>query len=571
MPQSPGIPAGPPRWAIIHQQMITADPLETLRGVDVAPRMIEEDRPLTESVEWRLSESYWNTHGTTGFVQNEIPYTVTSSGALSANAARLLFLNCCVRAPSGPVEVLEVGAGTGLFARLFLDEFARICERENKPFHRQMVYYVTDRSRRSLAQWAELNLFEGLPVVTAWADALDPLEIRTTEGPRRLTGLRAVFCNYSLDSLPAAVLRSGEAGPEELCLRTHLTADEARVKQRTAMSLSEIRELAGKGDPALIPLVTLFEFEAEFQPCRRPYAHATEALAFDHDAKRTILNHGAIQCLERAIEGLGTGGFVLVNDYGSVRAEDTAGMSASQRFGPSAALGLNFPFLEHHFSANGATVVRPELDERLPIHPRLFAREAVPETCRAFREIFDFSAHQERHASQDEARQHLEGSRLEAAKRAYEKALVSRPKDWVLLGEIAEFLTRQVGNYPAGLQVAAAALAVNPWYSVWLWNVYGDALYALERYADAHEAYSKGARLEPSDARSNLNLGYTFAQLGDLKSAMEALARGLAGDRGGVFQERLLRKQQQILASLQARFTEEQEWLARRAARIAVR
>lgn len=548
--------------------MTTVDPLETLRAVDVAPRLIEEDRPLTESIEWRLSEAYWNTHGTAGFVQSEIPYTVTSSGTLSASAARLLFLNCCAHAPGGTIEVLEVGSGTGLFARLFLDEFARLCEREGKPFHRQMVYYVTDRSRRSLDQWKELALFEGLPAVPAWADALEPLDIRTPEGPKRLAGLRAVFCNYSLDSLPAAVLRNGEAGPEELCLRTHLTADEARVKQRTPMSLTEIRELAGKADPRLIPLVSLFEFEAEFQPCRRPYPYAAEALAFDHDAKRTILNHGAIQCLERAIGGLDPHGFALLNDYGPVRPEDTAGMSGTQRFGPSAALGLNFPFLEHHFSSNGTAMVRPELDERLPIHPRLLTREAAPDTWRAFREIFDFAAYQERHASQEEARQHVEGGRLDAAKRAYEKALAGRPRDWVLLGEIAEFLTRQVGNYQAGLQVASAALAVNPWYSVWLWNVYGDALYALERYGDAHEAYSKAARLEPSDARSNLNLGYTFAQLGDPRSALESLARGLAGDRGGVFQERLVRKQQQILASLQARFTEEQEWLARRAARI---
>jgi tetratricopeptide (TPR) repeat protein len=139
------------------------------------------------------------------------------------------------------------------------------------------------------------------------------------------------------------------------------------------------------------------------------------------------------------------------------------------------------------------------------------------------------------------------------------------------LGEIAEFLTRQVGNFQAGLQVASSALELNPWYSVWLWNVYGDALYALERFTDAHEAYLKASRLEPADARTNLNLGYTFAQLGEPQSALEALGRGLAGDRGGLFQERLLRKQQQILASLQARFAEEQEWLARRAARVNAR
>jgi tetratricopeptide (TPR) repeat protein len=553
---------------MLHCQMATADPLETLRGVDVSPRMLEDDRPLTESIEWRLSETYWNTHGTAGFVQSEVPYTVTSSGTLSANAARLLFHNCCEHEPSEPIELLEVGAGTGLFARLFLDEFARLCERENKPFHRRVVYYVTDRSQRSIDQWKTLGLFDGLPAVPAWADALAPLEVGTPEGTRRLAGLRAVFCNYSLDSLPAAVLRKGNNGPEELCLRTHLTADKERIERHTKLGFDEIRELVRTGAPQLIPLVSLFELEAGFRPCHKSYPNAAEALGFDHAAARTILNHGAIQCLERVLSGLEPHGFVLVNDYGPVRAEDTAGMSGTQRFGSSAALGLNFPFLEHHFASQGATVTRPELDERLPIHPRLLAPNALVETCRAFHEIFDFGAHQACHAGQDEARQHIEGGRLDAAKRAYEKTLASRPRDWALLGEIAEFLTRQVGNYQAGLQVASSALAINPWFSVWLWNVYGDALYALERYGDAHEAYLKASRLEPADARTNLNLGYTFAQLGDLRSALESLGRGLAGDRGGLFQERLVRKQQQILAAQQARFVEEQEWLARRAARM---
>ena len=69
---------------------------------------------------------------------------------------------------------------------------------------------------------------------------------------------------------------------------------------------------------------------------------------------------------------------------------------------------------------------------------------------------------------------------------------------------------------------------------------------------------------------TSLNLGYSFAQLGDMPAALNALARGLAHDRGGIFRERLFQKQQLILATLQGRYTEEEEWLARRAARIHI-
>lgn len=546
-----------------------SDPLDTLRSVDVSPRLIEEDRPLAESLEWRLSELYWDTDGTSGFVQNRIPYTITSSGALSANAAQLLFANCSEYPPEGRLELLEIGAGTGLFARLFLDEFRRICETHRKPFFEQAVFYVSDRSRRSRDQWAELGLFTGWPVVPAYSDAMDPLQIQTREGPRQLASLRAVFCNYSLDSLPATVLRKGAEGPEELCIRTHLTADSARVSRHTRLTLAEIRELARSVDSRLIPLAPLFEFEAGFQPCGRSYPYLQEALTFGHDAPRTILNHGAIQSLEKAMPGLDRAGFILINDYGPVRAEDAAAMSGTQRFGNSAALGLNFPFLEYHFSSNGTAVLSPELDERLPIHPRLLTRASIPETRRAFRAIFDWGSQQVQQEPQEQARKHIEAGRLEAAKRAYEDALARRPRDWVLLGEIAEFLIRQIGDYRAGLDLASAALAVNPWYSVWLWNVYGDALYSLERFNEAHEAYRKAGKLEPADVRTNLNLGYSYAQMGDNQTALESLARGLANDRGGIFRERLLQKQQLIVAAVQRRFTEEQEWLVQRATRIA--
>ncbi len=545
---------------------ITVDPLETLRQVQIAPRLIEEDRPVTECLEWRLSELYWNTVGTGGFVRNEVPYTITSSGTLSANAARLLFAACLEQPPEADLEVLEIGSGTGLFARLFLDEFTALCERAGQRFDRQLTYYVTDRSPRSLEQWREHQIFDGLPVVTARADALNPLALETSAGPRQLSGLRAVFCNYSLDSLPAAVLRKGPNGLEELCVRTHLTTDSALVKQHTKLPLEEVRKLARDLDPALIPLVGLLDFEASFKPCTRVYPYAVEALTFGHDWPRVILNWGAIQSIEKAVCGLHPHGFMLINDYGLVRIEDASNLGATQRFGGSAALGLNFPFLDHHFTSNGAVVLRPDSDERLPIHTRMVSRNVVATT--PFHEIFDWTAQREQQSPQEEARQQIDAGAIEAAKHSYETALSHRRRDWVLLGEIAEFLIRQVTDYPAGLAMSSAALAVNPWYSVWLWNIYGDALYALERFEEAHEAYRRAERMEPGDARTNLNLGYSYVQAGDHEAALQALARGLAHDRAGVFRARLLEKQQQIVGTIQAGFSTEHEWLARRTARL---
>jgi tetratricopeptide (TPR) repeat protein len=363
-------------------------------------------------------------------------------------------------------------------------------------------------------------------------------------------------------------LRKGEAGPEELCIRTHLTADAARLRQAGRM-IEEIREMAGRLDPALIPLVTLLEFEAGYRPCEQPYAHAAEALSFGHNWPHIILNHGATACLEKAIPALDDHGFVLINDYGLVRAQDAGSLSGTQRFGSSAALGLNFPLLEHHFSAAGTAVLTPEGDEQASLHARLLTRAAIPQTRLAFHQVFDWAAQRVETDPQDRARKNTETGNLDAAKQAYEAALAARPRDWALLGEIAEFLIRQVADYQSGLVIAQAALAVNPWYSVWLWNVYGDALYALDRFQEAHEAYLKAAQLEPRDVRTNLNLGYSYSHLGNHQAALEAIARGMANDRTGIFRERLVEKQLQILTAVQTRSASEQEWLARRASRLA--
>jgi tetratricopeptide (TPR) repeat protein len=541
-----------------------ADPLETLRHVQIAPRLIEEARPITECLEWRLSELYWNDDGTGGFVRGEVPYTITSSGTLSANAAKLLFAACAEHPPEDRLDVLEIGAGTGLFARLFLDEFARLCQREGTSWHQRLTYFVTDRSPRSLDEWRQHGLFDGHPVVTARTDALQPLLLELPDARRELAHLRAVFCNYCLDSLPAAVLRKGDDGVEELCVRTHLAAH-----RRSKFTLDQLRVMARDLDRALLPLVDLFEFEAVFEPCTRPYPYASEALSFAHDWPRVILNWGAIQCLKQVMCGLDAHGFVLINDYGVVSADGASAMGATQRFGGSAALGLNFPFLDHHFSSHGSTVLRPDLDERLPIHTRLIARHPMEATGRAFHAIFDWQAQRVEQGPQEEARQRIAAGAFEAARQQYEVALSFRRHDWALLGEIAEFLIRQVSDYQAGLTIAAAALDINPWYSVWLWNVYGDALYALERFDEAHAAYCKGEQMEPHDPRTLLNLGYSYAQRGESEAALQALARGLAHDRAGVFRDRLLEKQQQIISSELTRYTAEQEWLARRTVRLS--
>src|SRR5262249_25046893 len=138
-----------------------------------------------------------------------------------------------------------------------------------------------------------------------------------------LPPLRAVFANYLLDQLPAAVLRAGVGGIEQLCVRTHLTRDRALVSQYTRFSLEEIRALAASADPAerakLFPRWPLLGFGAAFPPVgEQAPPYAAEALAFGQGLRRVVLNYGAMDCIGECLRLLHRDGFVLIYDYGPV-------------------------------------------------------------------------------------------------------------------------------------------------------------------------------------------------------------------------------------------------------------
>lgn len=554
-----------------HEQLRStpSDPLEVMQQVRLAPRVVEDYRPVSECLEWRLSEEYWRNTGTVSFTRSEVPYTITNSGTLSAQAALLLHANCLEARPKGKIQVLETGAGTGMFARLFLEEFERLCSNSGHPFYSRITYYVTDDSEESVKQWRQLGIFEDKPAVLGIAQGSDPLLVDTGSEKIRLSEVRAAFANYTVDSMGAAVLRNSPGGPEELHIRTHLVEDPKAILKDFDISLERLREMAAGTDPKLLELLNVLEFEAAFLPVSRNYPHMDEALTFGHEWPRIMLNYGAAEYIERVLEGLDKNGLILVNDYGMTQASESVGLGSIQRFGPTAAMGINFPLLAYHFSSRAFRAIRPEQDDNLPLHPLLFLTREMQLTEKRFQETFAWETHRKMNAPSESARKFLEGGHVEQAGRAYEDALRVRPRDWALMGEVTEFLLRHVGDYEAGRKIAQTALSMNPWYSVWLWNLLGDALYALRQFQEAHEIYLKAKALSPNDVRTALNLGYTYWELGCPVEALQALARGLAEDGSGQFRTRLLEKQAQILEGIAQRFGREQAWLARRAAQLS--
>jgi len=553
-----------------------AEPRQVLEQVRLDHTILDGFRPLSECLEARLSDAHWNEHGILPFVENDVPYLINNSGRLSEDAASLLFVETREAKVDGPITVLEIGAGTGLFCRYFLDIFRAICIQENTDFYDRLLYIVTDRSPRTCRQWAERGIFdEHAGKVRIGCGDGAALAFTGLEGePVSIGNCNAVFANYVLDVLPATIVRrAGDTGSfEELRIRTHLNVSTDALNLYTRLTLDEIRSMLDSDVnlARLAPVSGLFEHEVAWFPLEDSGCTARRGLlAAAHAGDRILINDGAARFLQSAANHLSPRGFILINDYGPIQPEQVPLHSASQRFGPTIAAGVNFPLLESFIrSQTGLDVLAGEGDEGRMIHSRLITAGLMPETVKTFQSRFGASAAGYFEAPLTAARSHSAAGRKDAAVDAYREAVERSSREWSLIAEVADYVGLQLQDHEAGLKLAYAAVELNPWYSAWVWNILGDCLYCLGRRSEAHEAFLQAGRIDPNDERTNLNLAYTYAEAGDHRGALDCIARGLANERKETYRDRLLAKQHDILNAISLRRKNDGERLQRRTARF---
>jgi tetratricopeptide (TPR) repeat protein len=548
------------------------------RAQDSRP-VVQDYCPLPQSVEWQLGQRYLREHGSKAFLHDAapVPYVVNNDGTLSLRAARVLLQNLQeVEAQGGleeEIHVLELGIGVGLFARLFLDAFRALCREHGKDYYDRVCYVAGDYAGRMLLDAGRHGAFASHPdrYAVRVVDALRPEDgLGQGLSPGQAPGpFRAVFLNYLLDCLPATVLNVSESGLQELCVRTCLArgVDPAELGGLDVDDLprrARSDELEDKREA--FAALHLFASDYAYRPAAPeavPLSDFAVRFARSAGARQVVHSYGALQALERLLGLLHSQGFILLCDYGQAQAGEADGFE-HQRFSGSTFVGLNFPLLRAYFTEAGRHQWAEPPEEEGSIHARLLGRRLAAQTVREFQELFGKAAHEATQAPAQLARALAANGRLEAAAAAYRQALEGQPLNWLLLGEVARFLTFGLQAPAAGLQTARAALALNPCCSAELWNTLGDALFALGRAGEARHAFERALRVNPNDAQAHYNLSFVHLQEKDYPRALEAVARGLARDAAGQYREGLLQKQTEILGHLAARHRREQQRLANR-------
>jgi hypothetical protein len=552
-----------------HMHRENGIPREILSRTQQNRVVVQDFRPLAESLEWKLGQHDYQRRGNRGFVADAepIPFLVNNDGNLSASASDLLFTSLIASERQGPIEdkifVLEVGIGVGLFARLFLDRFRDRCDQDGKDYYDRLCYVAADRSEKILVDACRHGTFANHPggYVLRLLDAGRPLNgLRDDSTFREAAGapFRAVFLNYVLDCLPAADLHVEGDEVRELYVRTYL-ARGVELAEYTDLTVTEILRLANADDTAahkeLAPLYGLFASEYDyrrFDPGSVPFGGLAVAAA-DGKSPHFRHNYGAVVFLTRVVHHLTDGGFILVNDYGTNKLEELGAGEGPQRFSSTSAVGLNFILMAECLKASGISewVAPSEDDEHL--FSRLLVNNGAPSLINRFREQFGKRPSVLRSKRVAEAREYRQQGRHELALGAYERALRDQPWNWALASEVARFLAFTLSDPIAGLALNRAALSLNPCCSAALWNELGECLVALNRIDQARRAFQRALQINPNDPRAHGGVAVCHVAEKDDEAALRSICEGLISDRASSHAVTLLRLQRDALQRLHNR------------------
>jgi tetratricopeptide (TPR) repeat protein len=195
------------------------------------PTILENRVPLSQSVIWRLQSSFYARRGLKAWTEDNVPSYITNNPFIAEVYAAIAaaFIDDCMGhghqtarplSPQNPLRILDLGAGTGKFAYLFLRKLTALLQ-EKKIAPEIVRYCMADCSQDLLTAWKEnsyLARFADSGILEF--ELLQPEgenSSQVTEGNsagqnKSFSGPLIVIANYVFDSLPqdAFVISEGK-------------------------------------------------------------------------------------------------------------------------------------------------------------------------------------------------------------------------------------------------------------------------------------------------------------------------------------------------------------------------
>ena len=318
-----------------------ADPARILAEPRPTGRILQSFCPVQDSVDWRLSRMFWETRGRDAFFGGDVPYVVTNDGHLAGNAVEVLLASLAAEDDGEDVILVEMGAGSGLFAKQFLDQLRNRCRETGRDIYDRTLYVVTDGAPAMVEGISESGVLadhaERVVPVTARLPGLPGALAEVLDRPPE-GRVRGIFANYVLDSLPFTILaRKGDA-LWELEMQTAVSANRD-AGNYVDLSDDEIarRIEADEGLDDLVGLYPALVIDSRYEPIRRDTLPRAETIPEGGDETAAYLHsHGALDAIDEALSLLHPAGIMLVSDYGTATlpaARRMRGVPALRRLG----------------------------------------------------------------------------------------------------------------------------------------------------------------------------------------------------------------------------------------------
>ena len=196
--------------------------------------LLQEGKRLSESLIWQLQRNYFDRQGITAWSTGTVPHHITSSAFIAEAYARVVFgflRDCCAQHDvTQPVYIVELGAGPGRFAYLFLKKFLSAYSKSVLK-DLSFKYVMTDFTERNVEYWRTHKWLQ--PFIEAGVLDFAEFDVEHDESLRlihsgevlsreTLRNPMIAIANYVFDSIPqdAFSIADGQLFETLLTVRT---------------------------------------------------------------------------------------------------------------------------------------------------------------------------------------------------------------------------------------------------------------------------------------------------------------------------------------------------------------
>lgn len=490
---------------------------------------LEREQRLSRSLLWRAQRSYFDAHGVSAWSSGDVPHYVTNNPALAHAYAQVVLghLRDCRARPdydvSQPFTIIELGAGCGRFAFLFLRAFLDLLGRSALR-GTQVRYVMTDFTDSNLRFWdghpaLQRLLGDGvLDFAVFNAEQDDHLTLRRSGlvlGPGALRNPCALIANYVFDGISQDAFSVRARTLHECLVTVESAAPDPDLSQPDFLDQLKLyythREAALPyyDDPVLDPVLR-------------------DHLAWLGDAAAMFLfPGGAIQCLHR-LSRLSDGRVLLLaGDRGA--SEEEPGALLRLALHGSFSTTVNFQLIgTYAFGQGGRVLKAPQRQPHLSVAGFVLGSGDWPETALAYHAAIAQAGPDDLYALQHAVAAAGGHERL-TLDQLLSLIRLSREDPRVLL-DCVPALRRKVGTATEAQRRDLRALVERVWQAYYaiggepdLAFALGTLLYEAGAFAEALALFRRSVELHGEDGRSAWNMALCQLGQGDVAGAARHL------------------------------------------------